>query len=57
MKKREKEQPTKPMEFDKNESVGDSALAENRNGKKEPKPLDEDESIGGFNRRDVKKDK
>jgi hypothetical protein len=57
MKKPEKEQTSKPTEFDKNESVGDSALAENKKGNEEPKPLDEDESVGGSNRRDVKKGK
>ncbi len=57
MKKHKKEQTTKPREFDKNESVGDSALAENKEGNEEPKPLDEDESVGGSNRKDGKKDK
>ncbi|WP_166670817.1 hypothetical protein [Olivibacter sp. XZL3] len=57
MKKHEKEQTPESTEFDREESVGDSALAENQEGRDETKPIDEDESLGASNLNDKKKNK
>lgn len=57
MKKHEKEQVPESTEFDRDESVGDSALAENQEGGNDPKPVDEDESIGNSSQNDKQKEK
>lgn len=57
MKKHGKEPTPKPTQFDVDESVGDSALATEKEGKKEPKSFDEDESIGNSNMDNKKRNK